>query len=115
MPRVWDDAAWHKKQAPAISAKDRGQGRSRAWRREHLYSGLRAYSDHYTPLLATEWRSEQQALAAQIERWPPEQLEEEGWLLRDLQAQRINKDVRNDPRIRTRGPHHVLKHASDSR
>ena len=97
-PRVWDDSSWDKKAEQSKGGKG-GGGRSRAARREKLYATLRTYADHFSPLLASEWRAEQDALAAQILQWPAERLEREGWLLRNLQAQRLNREFYGEPII----------------
>ena len=94
-PRIWDDNDWAYKEEQS-KGKAGGGGRSRAARREKLYASLRGYADHFSPLLASEWRAEQDAIAEQIEQWSNDQLAREGWLLRQLEAQRLRKDFYGD-------------------
>ena len=95
-PRVWEDTTWDFREEQSKSKRTSG-GRSRAAKREKVYADLRSYADFFSPLLAAEWRAEQDALAAQIEQWPAERLQSEGWLLRKLQAQRLVRDFFGEP------------------
>ena len=78
----WD----HKAVQPAAKATG---GRSRAARRQGFYDGLRAYAEHWQPLLQAEWDGEQQLLREQLEQWPRARLAREGLLLSRL---RIRSD-----------------------
>ena len=75
----WD----HKAVQPAAKATG---GRSRAARRQGFYDGLRAYAEHWQPLLQAEWDGEQQLLREQLEQWPRARLAREGLLLSRLEA-----------------------------
>ena len=72
--REWD----HKAVQPAAKATG---GRSRGSQRQGFYNELRAYAEHYLPLLQSEWDGEQQLLREQLEEWPRARLAREGLLV----------------------------------
>ena len=80
----WD----HKAVQPAAKATG---GRSRAARRQNFYDGLRAYAEHWQPLLQAEWDGEQQLLREQLEQWPRARLAREGLLLSRLEAKVVDE------------------------
>ena len=80
----WD----HKAVQPAAKATG---GRSRAARRQGFYDGLRAYAEHWQPLLQAEWDGEQQLLREQLEQWPRARLAREGLLLSRLEAKVVDE------------------------
>lgn len=99
--RVWDDTSWSEKNRKDLPSdgdeRARGSGRSRAAKRTELYSTLRSYSEHFAPLIAAEWRAEQEVIRSQLEQWPRSRLVSEGWVLMGLEARRLKRDFFGEP------------------
>ncbi|KAL1507836.1 hypothetical protein AB1Y20_007444 [Prymnesium parvum] len=90
--REWD----HMEVSPA--AAPRTEGRSRAARRGAFYVKLRSYSDHFSPLVQSEFEEEKQVLHEQLATRTPQQLVEDGWLLTQLTTKRL-PDFHGAPRL----------------
>ena len=99
--RTWDSGQWSGKQPRAQdeAAPVRSAGRSRAAKRSALYDALRAYNDHFVPLITSEWKAEQLAITTQIQQWPRSRLLSEGLLLAGLEARRLSRDFYGEPII----------------
>eukprot|EP00966_Prymnesium_polylepis_P039250 910781-Prymnesium_polylepis.2 len=98
---LWEyrDAEWEHKDLPAADGKARQSGgRSRAARREAFYGTLRDYSEHFGPLIQSEFDEEQRALREQLAEWPAQKLMKEGWLLTRLSAKAL-PDFYASPRL----------------
>ena len=88
--RKWD----HKALQPAAKATG---GRSRGSQRQSFYGDLRAYAEHYLPLLQAEWDGEQALLREQLEQWPRARLAREGLLLSRLEAKEVDPQPSPSP------------------
>jgi len=99
--RTWDSGQWSGKQPRAQdeAAPVRTAGRSRAAKRSAFYDALRAYNDHFVPLITSEWKAEQLAITTQIQQWPRSRLLSEGLLLAGLEARRLSRDFYGEPII----------------
>ena len=68
---LWEyrDADWSHKGLPQEARQPTG-GRSRAARREEFYQTLRGYSEHFAPLIQSEFDEEQRVRAVGRIGWP---------------------------------------------